>query len=480
MKICIIAEGSYPFITGGVSSWIQTLITSMNEHQFIIYAVAAEEKFKGNFKYELPPNVIEVKEIFLESYINKKGSFGKNYNLGKNSILSIESLITGDAFDWPSLIKLIHKGKIKSIDDFFVSKDFFNIVKNAYRSKYNLLPFNEFFWMVHSMLMPLFYLVREDLPKADIYHSVSTGYAGIIGSMGKIIYNKPFLLTEHGIYTREREEEIIKSSWVKGYFKDMWIRFFYNLSRCAFDESTKVTTIHSKNKAIEIDLGCDNDKISVIPNAVNTDDFKNVKKKSSKDPHINIGAILRIVPIKDIKTMIQSFSIVKKEIPNAKFYLMGPTDEDEEYYQECVEFINMLGVKDVVFTGRINVKDYIGKMDIIVLSSISEGQPLVILESLACRIPFVSTDVGSCRELLYGNEEYDNLGKCGFIVPIMNYQKLSEAIIKLAQNPDLRKQMGEIGYQRVTSFYKKEDLIESYRKVYSDIERTNFYGRNRV
>ncbi|GAA0181259.1 GT4 family glycosyltransferase PelF [Clostridium sediminicola] len=480
MKICIIAEGSYPFITGGVSSWIQTLITNMEEHQFIIYAIAAEEKFKGNYKYELPPNVIEVKELFLESYIKKKGSFGKHYNLGKNSNSSIESLITGDDFDWSSLIKLIHKGKIKSIDDFFVSKDFFNIVKNAYRSKYNLLPFNEFFWMVHSMLMPLFYLVREDLPKADIYHSVATGYAGIIGSMGKIIYNKPFLLTEHGIYTREREEEIIKSNWVKGYFKDMWIRFFYNLSRCAYNESTKVTTIHSKNKEIEIDLGCDKDKISVIPNAVNADAFNNINKKSLKDPNINIGAILRIVPIKDIKTMIQSFTIVKNEIPNAKFFLMGPTDEDEDYYDECVKFINMVGLKDITFTGRVNVKDYIGKMDITVLSSISEGQPLVILESLACKIPCVATDVGSCRELLYGNEEYDTLGKCGFITPVMNYQKLAEAIIKLSENPDLRKQMGEIGYKRVTSFYKKEDLISSYKKVYYDIERTNFYGRNRI
>ena len=69
MRICIIAEGSYPYVTGGVSSWIQTLISCMPEHEFIIYAIGAHEKTRGNFKYKLPPNLIEVREVFLDSYL---------------------------------------------------------------------------------------------------------------------------------------------------------------------------------------------------------------------------------------------------------------------------------------------------------------------------------------------------------------------------------------------------------------------------
>ena len=58
MRICLIAEGSYPYVTGGVSSWIQGLMTSMKEHEFIIYAIGAETKQKGKYKYQFPSNFI--------------------------------------------------------------------------------------------------------------------------------------------------------------------------------------------------------------------------------------------------------------------------------------------------------------------------------------------------------------------------------------------------------------------------------------
>ena len=64
MRICIIVEGSYPYITGGVSAWTQMLIAGMPEHEFIIYAIGAEEKNRGKFRYQLPDNVVEVRELF--------------------------------------------------------------------------------------------------------------------------------------------------------------------------------------------------------------------------------------------------------------------------------------------------------------------------------------------------------------------------------------------------------------------------------
>ena len=70
MRICLLAEGSYPYIVGGVSAWIQMLIQGMPEHEFIIYAIGAEEKDRGNFKYKLPSNVVAVKEIFLDTVLN--------------------------------------------------------------------------------------------------------------------------------------------------------------------------------------------------------------------------------------------------------------------------------------------------------------------------------------------------------------------------------------------------------------------------
>ena len=81
MKICIISEGAYPYIIGGVSSWIQQLITNMPEHEFIIIAINPESKVKGKYKYDLPPNLIIIHDMFLDEILNVKGKWNKNIRL---------------------------------------------------------------------------------------------------------------------------------------------------------------------------------------------------------------------------------------------------------------------------------------------------------------------------------------------------------------------------------------------------------------
>ena len=73
MRICMIVEGSYPYIVGGVSSWVQMLISQMPEHEFIVYSIAAEEKERGNFCYTLPENVVAIEEVFLDSILHSRG-----------------------------------------------------------------------------------------------------------------------------------------------------------------------------------------------------------------------------------------------------------------------------------------------------------------------------------------------------------------------------------------------------------------------
>jgi glycosyltransferase involved in cell wall biosynthesis len=109
------------------------------------------------------------------------------------------------------------------------------------------------------------------------------------------------------------------------------------------------------------------------------------------------------------------------------------------------------------------------------LTSISEAQPLSILEAMSCNIPIIATDVGACRELILGND--DNLGQAGIIVPIMDNQKIFEAILYLSNNEKVRKYMGNNGAKRVSMFYNKEKLIEKYKMVYS-IACGGIYGGN--
>lgn len=57
MRVCIVAEGCYPFVVGGVSSWIHSMIRLFPKTEFVILAIAANRSLRGKYAYELPENV---------------------------------------------------------------------------------------------------------------------------------------------------------------------------------------------------------------------------------------------------------------------------------------------------------------------------------------------------------------------------------------------------------------------------------------
>jgi len=128
----------------------------------------------------------------------------------------------------------------------------------------------------------------------------------------------------------------------------------------------------------------------------------------------------------------------------------------------------MLNIQDVVhFTGPADVQAYYRQFDVVVLTSLSEGQPLVILEANGAGIPVIATDVGACRELLTGTSPKDvALGESGLVTPVASPSETAAAIVLLQQNEDLRKRMGRAGLRRVRRYYNQEQLYQTYRKLY--------------
>lgn len=464
MKICIVAEGCYPYVVGGVSGWIHSMIQSFPEEEFLLLTIIANRSMRGKFAYELPENVTQVYELYLDDV--EWEDHKRKAKVSKKEYQELLKMMLNQQADWNVIFDFFQKKQV-SLNAFLMGKDFLHMVQECYKEKYKNVVFSDFLWTMRSIYLPLFRTLKMDIPKADLYHCVATGYAGVLGSMAKYFHGSKMLISEHGIYTREREEELIKAQWVQGIYKDIWIEQFKKMSLLAYQRADMVTALYQHARNLQIELGCSPDKIRITPNGIRTEGLKNLEQKSEEEQEmINVGAVLRVTPIKDVKSMIQAFAFAKAKVPNLKLWIMGPTDEDEEYARECFALVDSLGVKDVVFTGRIQVKDYLGKMDFTILTSISEGQPLTILESYAAHKPVIATDVGNCRELIFGNE--DGLGAAGILVHIMNLEEISEAMEELALNEKKRLQMGENGYRRVMGFYR----IEQMRDVYKDIYQT--------
>lgn len=135
--------------------------------------------------------------------------------------------------------------------------------------------------------------------------------------MGSLTYDKPLFLTEHGIYTREREEELLRAKWVLPTVRQQWVRFFYMLSDAIYQNAEKITSVFNKAKEIQIEMGCDPEKCQVISNGIDYDAFSQIPLKEP-DGWIDIGAVVRLAPIKDIKTMLYSFYELAQQVPNVR------------------------------------------------------------------------------------------------------------------------------------------------------------------
>lgn len=66
MKVCIVVEGCYPYVVGGVSSWVHSLIKQFPNVEFIIQTIAADRSIRGKFVYEMPDNVSEIREAYVQ------------------------------------------------------------------------------------------------------------------------------------------------------------------------------------------------------------------------------------------------------------------------------------------------------------------------------------------------------------------------------------------------------------------------------
>ena len=466
MKVCMIVEGCYPYVAGGVSTWVHNFIQSFPKSEFVLLTIVSDRSVSGKFLYQLPENVTEVHELYLQDVDwNRKG--WHKARLNRQEYLALRSLIMNQKVNWRVLFKLFQNSGI-SLDRLLMGEDFMKIVREYYDLQYSQVVFSDFLWTMRSLYLPLLFTLKMKIPKADLYHCVATGYAGVLGSMGKALHGGCLLISEHGIYTREREEELLRAEWVKGAFKNIWIEQFKKMSSLAYERADLVTSLYERARELQVDLGCPMEKTMVTPNGVAVETLRNLPGKTPEDEgRINIGAILRVTPIKDVKTMIQAFAFAREREPRLKLWIMGPCDEDREYAGECFEQVEALELgEDVVFTGRIDVKDYLGRMDMTILTSISEGQPLTILESFAAHKPVIATDVGNCRGLICG--EKDGFGEAGIVTHIMNVEEIAQAMVDMARNGERRRIMGENGYLRAQSRYRMEQMRQNYWKIYRD------------
>ncbi|WP_447588795.1 GT4 family glycosyltransferase PelF [Aquipseudomonas campi] len=489
--VCLLLEGTWPYVRGGVSSWVNQLILGLPELTFSVLFIGGQREAYGARHYAIPANVLHIEEHFLESSWLPGAVVSRAADKGSTPELSAmhrflhhpeePSVEQGDA-----LLEALAQGRI-SLDDVLHSKASWESITDGYERHCSDPSFINYFWTLRTMQAPLLMLVEvaQRMPRARMLHAISTGYAGLLGSILKRRWNCSFLLSEHGIYTKERKIDLAQANWIAenpdealstgldtevSYIRRLWIRFFERIGLLAYRSSDPIIALYEGNRRRQIVDGAEPTRTRVVPNGIAMEVWVNaLEKRPAGIPPI-VGLVGRVVPIKDVKTFIRAMRGVVSSMPDAEAWIVGPDEEDPDYAGECRSLVSSLGLEDKVkFLGFRKIDEVLPQLGLMVLTSISEAQPLVILEAWAAGTPVVSSDVGSCRELIEGGTDEDRaLGKAGEVVAIADPQASARAILGLLRNPARWQAAQATGLQRVNRFYTETLMLERYRRLYLD------------
>lgn len=488
LRVTILSEGAYPIAKGGVSEWMDMLIRNMHDVKFNIFCITPQ---RYSINYDLSLHNIE--NVIFVSLDNKNVSrilSEINISAQKKLVQSALStrfireikdflmhMMNGNSVEIEKIAKLMSRYNLanegifkilKSVDMWNALTKYYNenLFKDKLTKYYNKedipdIQFKDFYWVWNNSCLILCNIIAmtNKVPNADIYHAITAGFNSFIGALLKIQRKKPFIMTEHGDYMKERKLELSNQPKNLNILYDrLYSSLFGLLIRTSYNYVDIHTRLYHSNEEEFTKLNLDKKKMRVIYNGVDINTFTNHLKRKNQTPLI--GTVCRVTPVKDILTLIKAASIVLKN-HEAQFVIVGPT-QDEVYYKECRELIKALRIqKNFHFTeGWSSTIEWYPKFDIFTLSSVSEGVPLVLLESMACGIPCICTRVGGIAEVL---------GDTGFVIPPRDAVLLAEKISKLITNPELRVVLGEKARKRAVEFFDRQEVVSKYKNIYEEL-----------
>lgn len=483
----LLLEGTYPYVSGGVSAWVHELITGFPDLTFGVCFLGATPDMYGAIRYRLPANVVhvEVHHIMTSDPPTRERRHRPDSDLAADAFAGLHEAMRTQTPPPPAVLDAI--GNLDepdglSLEAFLRDDASFAALCAEYDAHHGDQSFLDFFWTARTMHRPLFKLaaIARDLPRFRVLHAVSTGYAGLLGALVKRRTGARFVLTEHGIYTKERAIDLAHAEWIKdgalgpsgqalGGLRRLWIQFFEALGRAAYAAADPIVSLYEGNRARQIADGAAPERTRIIPNGIDLARFAPARRDAARGAPPVVGLIGRVVPIKDIKTFIRAMREVVAAMPEAQGWIVGPEDEDRRYAEECRALARTLGLADAVrFLGYRPAEEVLPRLGVAVLTSISEALPLFVLEAFAAGVPVVASDVGCCRELIEGHPDQDGdpAGRAGAVTGIAAPEETAQAILRLLRDPEAWAQARRVGRVRAHGLYGRERMLDAYRDVY--------------
>jgi hypothetical protein len=508
VDVAIVMESTYPYLKGGVSAVVHDIVTSNQDLTFGILHIAWDSDQPKEDLYGIPKNVLWVRRQFLsmQEHIDDFRTLppkvlrmrrAERRRLAERVFDAIEAIVAGDT---NPMWQLYDEGMNPRTRSFplwaLLGTEEFMFASRDRLPKLGL-PLTDTFWLLREFFSLACAVLGEDLPLAKVYHAHTTGYAALLAAAGARQNGTEFLLTEHNLYVRDTVNTLLDRSMALTIsardWRDFdvppvqraWMAWWIEMGRFCYPSANAITYLYPLAITEAADLGAPVEKSVIIPNGIKIREFDGVygqrraaweEIEKNPDRPWRLAYIARVVPIKGLAFLIESLAmLIDRGATNFHLEVLGPTDHAPDYFMLCRERARELRVEDyLTFRGVVNVREMLGELDVLVLPSLNEGQPIVVLEAMTAGVPTWGTEVGGMAQLITdplttpGGRTF---GPAGVLLEADDQLPLTmaDALEGLLSDPSTYVEMSRNARGRVENFFQLEDAMGAYNRLYKEI-----------
>ncbi|WP_079162995.1 DUF3492 domain-containing protein [Streptomyces canus] len=501
MRIGLLTEGGYPYVSGDARLWCDRLVRGLGQHEFDIYALSRSERQEDEGWVQLPPQVGRVitaplwtapddgvvygrraRRRFAESYGELVAALCEG---GVGDASGESSAAEADRF----AIALYGLAELARDEGGLVgalrSETAVRALERACRAPGARQAAREA--RVPELLAVAAHLERalrplsldwyedDGLGAVDLCHAASGGPAALPGLLAHRFCGVPLLVTEYGVRLRTHYLADTESAPA---VRALLAAFHGRLATETYRRAAVVTPGNAHARRWQERCGADREKLRTVYPGMDAARFTEVGESAECADPDRLVWVGRVEPAKDLISLLHAFAEVRKEEPKTRLRIVGaPTGpEGSAYLGHCkalaaqlfpdeAEGLHAVGDNPVSFEeiGGPEVPtlaDAYASGAVTILSSVVEGFPISLVEAMFCGRATVSTDVGAVVEVIGGT---------GLVVPPRNPKALAEACVTLLRDPERRERLGAAARARALELFTVEQNTAAFHGIYLEI-----------
>lgn len=308
------------------------------------------------------------------------------------------------------------------------------------------------YWLIPDILKSLPHL-KADVVHVHGYRCLSSCAAIYLAHFEGV----PVIFTPHGIYPPHS----LANAFLKTVFDSTLGRFMLKFS-------DKIIALTEHNKKLLLHIGASKEKISIVPNGVNLEDFASIEQKDKQKVMEELNAngptllyVGRIDWNKQIEKVVEAMPLILKKFSSAKFVVVGP--DYANYANKLRQFGEKLGIEHaLVIKGGVTRKKLLALYsiaDVFLMPSSYEGFGISILEAMGSKIPVVASSSGGPGDIL-------THGVNAWLLKEASAIEISEAVNLILTDKKLRENIVQNAFELVEKSYTWENVVDKLELVY--------------